>query len=211
MRVLGVLAILVLGFLGVTRSAHAGMWYYELAGGVTHFSEQDTFYDTTSGATSFGIALDNALFYGLGKDGAPVELQIGLQDRYSSASSADGITYLYQALYPVVRLQLSKFYLAGGATPLLWKHAGTSGGITDMSYASGSVSFLGETGLLWSLTPTFSVGLNIALQTASSSSELSPKPVADGTLSFRFYFGGHSGKGSSNEFEGWRYPFGFIK
>jgi hypothetical protein len=186
------------------------MWYYELAGGVTHFSQQDAFYDTTSGATSYGIALDNGLLYGLGKDGAPTELQIGLQDRYSSASSSDGLSYTYQALYPVARLQLSRFYLAFGVSPLVWKHVGTSSGFNNLTLANGSISYLGEAGLLWPLTPTFSAGAELAMQTASGSSQLSPKPLMDMTISFRFYFGGSNHSGS-NEFKGWRYPFGFYR
>jgi hypothetical protein len=178
------------------------MWYYELGGGVTRLSDP----------TSSGFALDNSLFGGLGKEGAPTELQLGLEDRYSSASGSNGLNYTYQALYPAARLQLNVLYLGAGVTPLLWRRASASSGLSGFTFASGSLGYFGEAGLLWSLTPTFTVGLNAALQSSSGSTQASPKSAIDGTISFRFYFNVFSKDGhSSGEYEGWRYPFGFFR
>jgi hypothetical protein len=194
--------MLTLAITCIASNARAGMWYYDLGGGITRLNDPNT----------TGFAFDNAVYAGLGKNGAPVELQIGLQDRYSSASGSNGLNYTYQALYPAARLQFDVLYFGGGVTPLLWRRASTSSGLSGFTYASGALGYFGEAGLLWSLTPTFTVGLNAALQSSSGGTQSSPKSAVDGTISFRFYFSVFSkDKQSSGEYEGWRYPFGFFR
>ncbi len=80
---------------------------------------------------------------------------------------------------------------------------------------SSVISYYGEAGLLWPITRDFSLGTSASGQFVSSGGTLSPKPILELGVLMRFYFG-HSGASSSastgsNEWQGWRYPFGYLR
>ena len=198
-------------FLG-SSMAHAGSFYVETAGGVAKFQQASPFYGASApNSTGIGYDTDIALMANLGS-GGPIEFHVGLQNRLSSAS-AGSQNYLFEALYPEVRVQFSRIYLSFGATPLVWMRNQTTPGLDQIASASGALSMLGEAGMLWPITPEFSLGLAAGAQAVKSSGTLSPKPILDGTVLMRFYFGffKSGSEASSDEFKGWRYPFGHLR
>lgn len=68
---------------------------------------------------------------------------------------------------------------------------------------------MGEMGFLLPVTPRFSFALSGTYETVSSGGVKSPNPIVSGNFLMRFYFGfGDANSRKSNEFRGWRYPFG---
>jgi len=210
---------LAIGLLGVlpwiTRPAEASSFYYELQGGLGQVRSASPFFGTDAPSSGFGPSFNLALAYSFSGGEIPLEFQLGLQSRLSTSSVDNGMTYYgVLAPYPMVRLQLSQFFIGGGVTPVLWRRVATSPGVDSFKMVSGSLSFLSEAGFLWAVTPTFSLGAAAAAQFVSTGGTLSPKPILEATAVLRFYFGfskkgaSASSSSTSNEFKGWRYPFG---
>ena len=192
----------------------ASSFYYELQGGVTQIRGAAPFFGTGIPATAdMGAAFNLSLAYSTSGGQIPFEVQIGLNHRLSTGSNGTESSYSLMASYPMVRIQMSQIFVTVGATPLIWRRVEPSAGIENFSMPSSAWSYLGEAGFLWSVTPQFSLGTAAAAQFVKAGEEMSPQPVAEVTAVLRFYFGfsgGGSGarSNSSNEFKGWRYPFG---
>lgn len=191
----------------------AGVFYYDLAGGISKYMQTSPFFGATAqGSTSYGYALNNAVFVNLGGSQQAFAFQFGLQHRLSAASDTVG-TYAVQTAYPVLRLQLSRIFIAAGYTPFVWRRVSDQGGLDYFSRAQQATATLLETGLILPVTPKFSMAIQGGAQFISDGGTRSPSPIWDGTFSMRFYFGfyGNGGDHSSSEFKGWRYPFGAIR
>jgi hypothetical protein len=104
-------------------------------------------------------------------------------------------------------------YVGIGVSPIIWRRVMDNAALSNFSRASTTYAALLESGLLWALTPEFSLGTSVGTQWVYSNGTLGPKPALDAMGLMRFYFGftdgsGSGGSRSSNEFKGWRYPFG---
>ncbi len=191
-------------FLGAAN-AQAGSFYYEFDVGAGTVTNSGYFGSGFTGASSMGAAVDVALFYSF-QGSAPLSIQAGLMNRMISVSAGTG-SYLYDALYPAIRIQMSLLYFGGGATLL----GAVDRGDGNLALDTGGTSLYVEGGALWAVTPLFSLGGFGAMQmpsgTAGSATTLEIGAV------LRFYFGISSGSGSksSGEYHGWRYPFGQQK
>lgn len=196
-----------------TARVYAGSFYYEFAGGVSRMSQLSPFYGNAgSSSTGLGWAVNNSLMANFGS-GGPLEFQLGIQHRISG-SSDDTMNYGFQAAYPVLRVQLSRLYFAGGYTPFVWRRTSSQLGVQDYARAENTSAFLAEAGFLWPVMRLFSLGVSGSAQFANAGGGgSSPSPVMDGTVLMRFYFGFYGGgkDHDSNEFKGWRYPFGFFR
>ncbi|MCM2276595.1 MAG: hypothetical protein NDJ89_00785 [Oligoflexia bacterium] len=210
-------ALLLLLSLLFAPSAQAVTFYVESGMGTSFFRGGEAFFAPEgSSRTGYGLAFNLGFFMVLSDGSAPVELHFGLQPRYSTASQTSSYTLL--AAYPVARLQISRLYVAGGMTPFVWRRMGASAGFDAISAVSSALATYGEVGILWPVTPDFSLGLAGTAQYVSSGGTRSPSPAVDLAMTMRFYLnwgkrGGDSGGASSgsNEFQGWRYPFGEIR
>lgn len=192
----------------------ASSWYYEVQGGVSQINGGSPFFDSssaTAGSTSdLGITFNLTIAHSFSGGKLPLEFQLGLQQRLISATD-NGSTYSIYAPYPIVRLQISRLYVGAGLTPIVFRQAGSSLGFDQFSMVSGSIGFMCEGGLLWPVTPFFSLAAVGAAQYITTSGTVSPGPVLEALGMMRFYFGySHTADEviSSGEFRGWRYPFG---
>lgn len=191
--------------------------YYEVEGGVSQVREASPFFGGGEAKTlAFGAAIDFGLFTGFTPKNKKniFELQVGIQGHYVTATASGGAVSMLTP-YPVVRLQAARLFLTAGASPLVYKTTPASSSFTP---STGSIAVLGELGLLWPITPEFSLGLVAGGEAVSTGGTLSPKPAAELTILMRFYFklfgigGDGNGSGrSSIEWNGWRYPFGEIQ
>jgi hypothetical protein len=191
--------------------AHAGAAFYVDAGGsITHIKAPEPFYGTGVSSVEFGYGLNFGIFTTFTERSPALNLQFGLEDRYtSSAAGAPGDSMQFMAVYPVLRLQLSRLFLSVGATPLVYRGDTINGVSTSLTSVSGAISYLGEAGLLMPVTPKFSFGASGSGEWVDSGSTLSPKPILAANFFMRFYFDFGSGETmNSSEFKGWRYPFG---
>ncbi len=200
----------------MTTSARAAAFYVESGGGVTQFWSGESFFSNSEiGSTSnLGGNANLGVYYGFADGKAPIDLQVGLHFRLATTSS-DLTSFSTHATYANVRLQITRLFITAGITPFVWKRSATTAGIDDFLRQGDTLSFFGEAGLLWPITRDFSLGASLAGQWIQSDAGLSPRPILDAVFIMRFYFG-HSGGGAgsgggstSNEWNGWRYPFGY--
>ena len=111
---------------------------------------------------------------------------------------------------------MTRLYFTVGYTPFVWQSGASgsgTGGTLGYGRAVGSTSIIGEAGLLLPVTPEFSMGVAANAQYVSSPDGKGPAPAISALVLMRFHFGYSSGSGGqrSNEFAGWRYPFGFMR
>jgi hypothetical protein len=198
-------------FLAMPTIAQAGAAFYvDTGGSITHINEPEPFYGSGASSAAFGYGLNAGIFTTFTERSPSINLQFGLEDRYTSSAAANpGDSMQFMAAYPVLRLQMSRLFFSVGATPLVWKGETLNGVSTSLTTVSGTISYLGEAGLLMPITPKFSFGASGSGEWVDSSSTLSPKPIISGNFFMRFNFGIGSGEfHDSSEFRGWRYPFG---
>jgi hypothetical protein len=202
-----------------TSSALAGSFYFDLGGGVSKMQSIGSFYGPqTDSSTSLGYNVNSALFINF-SNGGPIELQLGLvQELVSGTGSTTGNSYSLLTLYPALRIQITRLYFTGGYTPFIWQNnaaAGTTASATSFGRAAGATGILGEAGILWPITPEFSLGAAGNLQFIKSDAGSGPNPAMAAAVLMRFHFGYYdkgSGDGTnSNEWKGFRYPFGFMR
>ncbi|MDR3606601.1 MAG: hypothetical protein P4M08_04375 [Oligoflexia bacterium] len=195
------------------KLAHAGSFYVDAGGGVAKMQSLDAFGPGDS-STSMGYNLNSSLFVNF-SSGGPIELQLGLVQDYASANgSTTGNSLSLLTVYPALRLQITRLYFTGGYTPWVWQSQG-SGTSASAARAVGSSSVLAEAGLLWPITPEFSLGAFGNAQFVKNPDGNGPSPAMSAGVLMRFhfgYYGDNSGGGhKSNEYDGFRYPFGFMR
>lgn len=192
-------------------SAAASSFYFEFAGGIAQYRQSEGIGGSQVDSTSnIGAAVNSTLLFSFDIEKSAVQFQIGVQDRFSLVSSRNMNLGLHVP-YAVLRLQITKIFVGVGYAPMVWKRVSDTTGIDNFNRLTDGKSIMGEAGLLWSVTPKFSLGAAAGMQMVSASGVNGPRPAFDLTALMRFYFGfmgdGKSSRGS-NEFMGWRYPFG---
>jgi hypothetical protein len=211
-------ALLALSFSVLTdHAAQASSFYWDVAGGVAEMKDIGSFYGPpTDAATTLGYNFNSSLFVNF-SNGAPVEVQLGILQNFASGTgSTTGTAFSLLTIYPALRIQVTRLYFTVGYTPFVWQSGapGSSGsGTLGYGRATGSTSLIGEAGLLCPITPEFSLGVAANAQFVDSPDGKGPGPVISASVLMRFHFGYSSSATShgSNEFAGWRYPFGFMR
>jgi hypothetical protein len=187
-----------------TSAAWAGPSFYADAGAsAVQIHTPSPFWGAGSPSAGLGYGANYGIWTTFTSGEPVLNIQFGIQDRYSSASG-NGASYGFMAAYPELRLQLSRLYFTFGASPFVMK----SGSGTSLSRVTDATSYLGEVGVLFPITPKVSFGLSAAAEYVHENSVSSPNPIASGNAFLRFYFGFGDGSHNSSEFHGWRYPFG---
>jgi hypothetical protein len=195
--------------------AQAGQFYVETNGGLAKMSEASPFFGPTA-SPGFGSTFMVGFGLNLGAQKAYNQIHINLQARLTSAS--DNATY-YGLLtpYAVVRYHVGEFMLGAGATPFVWRRIAESAGFSGWERPASSMGFLGELGYELPITPEVSVFFEGAGEVIRAEGSLSPKPVFEGLVGFRFYLylkGSNFEDSSTNsdpslsERPFWRYPYG---
>ena len=209
-RTLGKLSIILFFWLlfATGPTAWAGPAFYADAGAsAVQIHTPSPFWGNGVPSASLGYGLSYGLWTTFSQSEPAINIQFGVQSRYSSASGT-GASYGFMAAYPEIRLQLSRLYFSFGATPFVMKSLDYNGTSSSLSRISDATSYLGEAGILFPITPKVSFGLSAAAEYVHENSVSSPNPIASANAFLRFYFGFGDGSHNSSEFHGWRYPFG---
>jgi hypothetical protein len=194
----------------LAKDSFAGAAFYvDAGGGYVQMKNTSQFYNNSSLGTNSGYGLNLGLWTTFTSGDPPIEFQFGLQDRYESVS-ASGDSYGLNLMYPTARLQLSRLFFSFGYTPFVMSSVGGSSAQNQtLSHVSGADAILGEVGTLLPVTPKFSFGVAFDYEKITSGGVSSPSPIYSGNFFMRFYFDfGGGGSRTSNEYHGWRYPFG---
>jgi hypothetical protein len=197
--------VLIIFIFLLSTTAWAGPSFYADAGVAgTQIHTPSPFWGDGVPSASIGYGVNYGIWTTFTSNEPVINLQFGIQDRYSSASG-NGATYGFMAAYPEIRLQLSRLYFSFGATPFVMKSLDYNGTSAGLQRVSGASSYLGEVGILF---PKVSFGLSASAEYVHENSFSSPSPIASANAFLRFYFGFGDGSHNSSEFHGWRYPFG---
>ncbi len=197
------------------RGAQAGGFYWEAGGGIAQLRGSDAFLPlATPAAGSLNIALNLGIFRTFPISDLASEFHLGVDLRYDSGTGSGGANdFTVMTPYLVARLQLSIFYVEGGYGPFVWRRIEPSAGFGELDHVPSAFAYLAEAGVLWPITPKFSLGAALDLQWINQSGMNSPSPIIEAVGLMRFYFGFSSsqssqGRQNSSEWKGWRYPFG---
>ncbi len=192
--------------LGLSGFAHASYFYTEAAPTLSEFRGGSPFFGSgLDSPTSIGLGYSFGFFFSL--DNAPIQLQIGVVNRMDN-SSDQGNSLTLLTVYPELRLQITRLFVGAGVTNVVFSRDETISGIDNLGRSASSLAYLVEAGVLFPITPKFSFGGSGTLEYVKTGGNLSPSPAVSANILLRFYFGFSHGGGSSNEFKGWRYPFG---
>jgi hypothetical protein len=203
--------ILLLGIFFGDQNAFAGANFYNDAGmAAIQMHNESPLYGSGVPASHLGYGVNFGVWSVLTNPDRPMGIQFGLVGRYTSTSSSSPqATYGFMAAYPAFRLQLSRLYFSAGATPFVWKSLTYNGTSSSFSRSVGGIAYLGEAGLLFPVTPRFSFGTSVSVESVHTSAGSGPSPIGSANFFMRFYYGfGSETQTKSNEFHGWRYPFG---
>jgi hypothetical protein len=187
--------------------------YAEAGGAVSQFHGNTPFFGPgTDNPSGLGYGVDFGAYVSFSGGSAPTDFQLGFQERLS-AGSLGSVSYSIISFYPTARLQISRLYLSGGVSP--WVYRGTT--LSDFKPVQSALAYDGEAGFLIPITPRFSFGVGASVEFVSVGGTSGPAPVIQGFGLMRVYWGvgstggGDSSSGTSNEWRGWRYPFGYIR
>lgn len=195
-------------FFAVSGCWAGPLFYVDAGGGYVQMRNSASFFNQSGSGTGSGYGLGLGFFSTLTTRDPVMNFQLGIQDRYETTSNA-GATDGLNLPYAAVRLQLSRIFFTFGYCPYVWQSiGGASAQSATLSHVSAAYSLLGEAGFLLPVTPRFSFYLSGAYESVSAGGVKSPNPILSGAAGMRFYFGFGAGDSGSNEFHGWRYPFG---
>lgn len=201
--------------LGLLASpARAGTFYVNNSVGLSQMRTGETFFGSSfQSPTTFGLNFGLGLFWGIGSGKNPVDFQIGFEPRLSMSSDANA-AYGLLSLYPIARFQASRLYLGFGISPFVYSRQNASAGFDDFHMVAGTMNWMVEGGFLLPVTPEFSMAVGAMLELTKSAAGTSPTTYS-GIVSMRYYFAqtgsAKSSQIESNEFKGWRYPFGNMR
>jgi hypothetical protein len=133
--------------------------------------------------------------------------ELGLQNRMYFLSDAATQNLALITTNLAVRFELYRLYVGGGYSPF----AMTSiNGPMSLKPASSHTSWFAEGGVIWRVVPELQIVAVFAEEFGLTPA--SPKPGTEYGLRFRFPLAPYSTVGdASSKFDGFRYPFGFMK
>jgi len=188
--------------------------YYEAGTSMGGFAAADLFFNQpAASATSGGFVGSLSVYVPVSKPNAFGRLQAGLQTRISTTTvEGTGDALAMGSLHLGARLEIWRFYVGAGYSPLTWVSKPQQG-VTSLHLNSGFSSYLGEAGLIWRVIPEFQIAACFGVEYGLGGGGVqSPLPVTEYGLRFRFPFNPKEGTAASGvEFDGFRYPFGVMK
>lgn len=138
-------------------------------------------------------------------------LDLGLMDRLTYSSTSSGSSLGMNTVNVGARLEFARFFVGAGYG--VFDMVSSAGSSSPHAY-SGVHSHFFEGGVIWRVIPEFYITLSAGLEYASPTGGTSPSPSSDYGIHFRFplYPSERPKSGSKSvEFDGFRYPFGFMK
>ena len=192
--------------------AHAGMYtdagfgLASMSGGAKYFQQPGA--DQASGgfAASFGLYVPT--FFRR----SPIHVDLGIVDKLTTASiSSTGGSLAMNTVNFAVRVEVWRIYVGGGYG-FYDMVSRPDSGITSLHGYAGTHSYFMEAGLIWRVIPEFQIAGGVSLEFGLPSGGTSPSPTTDYGLHFRFpLFPSEDAKSRGVDFDGFRYPFGFMK
>jgi hypothetical protein len=178
----------------------AGTSYGTMANGGSFFQ------NSAAQSSTSGFLGSLSLYVPVTKERNFFHFELGLQNRLLTAGNS-----LAMATNEIgARLQISRFYVGGGYSPLTYV---SNSGVMSLHINPDTHAYFMEAGAIWRVIPEFQIVLTYSREYGvTSGGGQSPAPVAEYGLRFRFPLNpSDTSHGSAVDFDGFRYPFGFMK
>lgn len=205
------LAYLALSFAWIS-SAQASL-YVEVGTSIGTMGNAQTYFSqSAASASNTGFLTSISIYAPVTSEKRFLHLELGVQNRFFTASTQANAQPLALGTTEVgARLQVSRFYAGGGYAPIAYVSKSGSG-FTSLHVNSGASAYFFEGGLIWRVIPEFQIALTYARETLKTSSGVTNPTNTEYGLRFRFPFDPSAeAKAKGASFDGFRYPFGFMK
>jgi hypothetical protein len=183
--------------------------YLEFGLGVATFKKADSYFGT-SVSNAGGFAGNFSAYWPILYLGDLARMDLGFQTRISCASDTSGGSLSFASTNLSTRIEFWRFFIGAGASPITFYNT-QSKGILGLHPYPGTLSYFLEGGAFWRVAPEFQIIASAALESASASSGLSPSPITEFSLRFRFPLNPKESTSRGAGFDGYRYPFGIMK
>jgi len=196
-----------------TEKALAWSTYIELGTSLGSLSNPGPYFGLpASTTTNKGFAGGLSFFCPITSPKNFFHFELGLQNRIyllstAAAAGASSQNLSMMSTNLAARFEFSRFYVGAGYAPLGWS---STNGPLSIKPATSNTSWFAEGGIIWRVVPELQIVAVFAEEFG-----LSPRSPAPGTeygFRFRFPLSPYSSPGdASSKFDGYRYPFGFMK
>ena len=140
-----------------------------------------------------------------------MNLDLGLQNRLTTFTTNSSQALAMATTNVAMRLEFWRFYIGGGYAPLTFSNQPGSG-LFGLRTNNGGTGYFYEGGVIWRIVPEFQIALTYAMENVSAKGSGNLMTSAEYGLRFRFPLSPKEGGGASEvKFDGFRYPFGFMK
>ena len=183
--------------------------YFEVGTMLGNMSNPANYFGIPGMTTSTGFVGTFSWYIPVTSERSIAHLDLGIQNRLYSISGSNPSTSLaFASTNLAARVEFWRLYAGGGYAPINFS---STSGATKLSVASGNQSYFMEGGLIWRVVPEFQITLNYTMETATSKSGEKSTGTAYG-LMFRFPLDPKDANSRNTaNFDGGRYPFGFMK
>jgi hypothetical protein len=187
--------------------------YIEAGTSYGTYSAGQSYFGNANASQGSGFLGSLSLYFPVTSERAFAHLDLGLQNRFLSASDSTGAPLAMGSSEIGARLEISRFYVGGAYAPITYVSKSGSG-VTSLHPNSGVNAYLLEAGAIWRVVPELQICFDYSLEIGllSGGGGSSPSPVSELGIRFRFPLdpAEHQG-GKGVDFDGFRYPFGFMK
>ena len=184
--------------------------YFDVGTSIGTVSNGDTFFQQTTVSGSSFVGSFN-FYIPVTSQNNFAHIDLGLQNRLTSFTTASSQALAMASTSLAIRIEFWRFYAGAGYAPLTFTSK-PGAGIMGLQTNSGATAYFGEAGVLWRVVPEFQIALTYALEYGVPKSGSGLLTSSEMGLRFRFPMSPKEGGGKSEvKFDGFRYPFGFMK
>ena len=197
-----------------SETALAWSPYTELGTSLGKLSSFDQFFGlATSGTTSnMGFCGSFSFYMPVTSPRNFFHFELGLQNRmYFVSNTTPQMNLAMLTTNIAMRFELSRFFVGGGYAPFTLD---SISGLSGLKRNSNVTSFFLEGGVIWRVVPELQIVATYAREYGilPGGGSRSPSPATEYGLRFRFPLSPYSSPSdASSKFDGFRYPFGFMK
>jgi hypothetical protein len=184
--------------------------YFEVGTSLGSVSNGDAYFQQTAVSGSSFVSSFN-FYVPLTPVNYLAHVDLGLQNRLTSFTPANSESLAMASTNLAMRVEFWRFYAGGGYSPLTFLSS-PGGGITGLHSYKGSSAYFWELGVIWRIIPEFQIALCYGRESVRPKGGGTSLSSSEYGLRFRFPLSPKEG-GSKGEvkFDGFRYPFGFMK
>jgi hypothetical protein len=205
------LSLLLSSSLAFASAAKASS-YIEAGTSLGSYKSAQQFSGQSAAGSGSGFLGSLSIYFPITSERQFFHFDLGLQNRFLSTSDSNGSPLALGSSEIGMRLQISRIYVGGGYAPLTYVSKAGSG-LTSLHLNGGTSAYFFEGGAIWRVIPELQIAATYTMEFGlPSGGGTSPSPISEYGLRFRFPLNPtENSHGGGVDFDGFRYPFGFMK